>query len=128
MSKAEIKKLVDEWVATWNNYDLSMIPRLFLNDHRVTYFSSEKEGLNKGIDDLIKHHQEFGFVPGGKGSGNRLWLEDLEIEGFGDSVIVKANWLFQRENSETAQKGPVTMVYVATSEGYRIAHSHFSNY
>jgi len=34
-------KLVDEWVAVWNSYDLDQVPKLFLDDERVTYFSFE---------------------------------------------------------------------------------------
>ena len=34
-------ELVDEWVAIWNSYDIPRVPELFLNDQRVTYFSSE---------------------------------------------------------------------------------------
>lgn len=121
------EKIVDEWVEIWNNYNLDMVPELFLNDERVTYFSSEKQGLIKGIDNLIKHHREFGFVEGGKDTGNRLWLEDVDIEEFGESVVVKADWIFQRKGSDKQQRGPVTIVYVK-KDRYRIAHAHFSNY
>ena len=102
--------------------------RLFLDDGRVTYFSSEKQGLIKGIDSLVRHHEEFGFVAGGKETGNRLWLEDVDIEEFADSAAVKADWLFQRKGSDRAQRGPVTILYVKAGEGWRIAHVHFSNY
>ena len=121
------EKIVAEWVKIWNNYNLDMVPELFLDDERVTYFSSEKQGLIKGIDNLIKHHREFGFIEGGKDTGNRLWLEDVDIEEFGESVVVKADWIFQRKGSDKQQRGPVTIVYMKT-EIYRIAHAHFSNY
>ncbi len=121
------EKIVDEWVEIWNNYNLNRVRELFLNDDRVTYFSSEKRGLIKGIDNLIEHHREFGFVEGGKETGNRLWLEDLDVEEFGDVVVVKADWLFQRKGSDKQQRGPVTIVYVK-KDRYRIAHAHFNNY
>ena len=54
-------KKVDEWVKLWNNYDLKQVDKLFLNDNRASYFSSEKQGIIKGIDNLIEHHKEFGF-------------------------------------------------------------------
>jgi ketosteroid isomerase-like protein len=119
---------VEEWVKLWNTYDLNQVKRLFLDDGRVTYFSSEKQGLIKGIDSLVRHHEEFGFVAGGKETGNRLWLEDVDIEEFADSAAVKADWLFQRKGSDRAQRGPVTILYVKAGEGWRIAHAHFSNY
>jgi len=126
--KMIITDAVEDWVKLWNTYDLNQVKRLFLNDGRVTYFSSEKQGLIKGIDSLVRHHEEFGFVAGGKETGNRLWLEDVDIEEFADSAAVKADWLFQRKGSDRTQRGPVTILYVKAGEGWRIAHAHFSNY
>ena len=121
------KTVVDEWVDIWNNFNLDMVKKLFLNDERVTYFSSEKIGLIKGIDSLVEHHREFGFVEGGKETGNKLWLEDVEIEEFGQFILVKADWLFQRKGSDKHQRGPVTIVYIK-QDRYIIAHAHFSDY
>ena len=121
-------KLVDDWVLFWNDFKLEKVPKLFLTDDRVTYFSSEFEGLIKGYDNLVKHHEGFGFVEGGKDTGNKLWLEDVEVEEFEGMALVKADWLFLRKNAETPQKGPVTMVYVKGNGEYKIAHCHFSNY
>jgi len=126
--KMIITDAVEDWVKLWNTYDLNQVKRLFLDDGRVTYFSSEKQGLIKGIDSLVRHHEEFGFVAGGKETGNRLWLEDVDIEEFADSAAVKADWLFQRKGSDRAQRGPVTILYVKAGEGWRIAHAHFSNH
>jgi len=123
-----VEKALDQWVKLWNTYDLNMVVNLFLADDRVTYFSSEKRGLIKGIDSLVRHHEEFGFVAGGKETGNRLWLEDVDVEEFRGAATVKADWLFQRKGSDRTQRGPVTILYVETGEGWRIAHAHFSNY
>ncbi len=120
--------LVDDWILFWNDFKLEKVPKLFLTDDRVTYFSSEYEGLIMGYDNLMKHHEGFGFVEGGKDTGNKLWLEDVEIEEFSDTVLVKAEWLFLRKDAEKPQKGPVTMVYLRTKDGFKIAHCHFSNY
>ena len=84
-------------------------------------------GLFKGIDSLVELHREIGFVEGGKETGNKLWLEDVEIEEFGDFAVVKAVWFFQMKSSNTYQRGPVTLVYIK-QDRYRIAHAHFSNY
>ena len=121
-------KLIDEWVAIWNNYDLNQVPNLFLEDERVTYFSSEKEGAVKGFKALIDHHRRFGFVEGGKSSPNKLWLEDIDIADFGDSTVATAIWFFKRGESDQVQKGPVTLVYIPAGDGFRIAHANFSNY
>jgi hypothetical protein len=119
--------VVEEWVEIWNNFNLDKIRKLFINDDRVTYFSSEKKGLIKGIEKLVEHHTEFGFVQGGKDTGNKLWLENVEIESFGEFVVVKADWIFQRKGSNILQRGPVTLNYIKLDR-YRIAHAHFSNY
>ena len=119
--------LVDEWVSIWNTYDLSKVETLFLDDDRVSYFSSEKEGAVQGIQALIEHHRGFGFVPGGKQQPNKLWLEDTHIEAYPGSAVVTAVWCFQRADSST-QRGPVTLVYVEAGDGYRIAHANFGNY
>jgi len=121
-------KLVDDWVTIWNNYDLNKVPVLFLNDASVSYFSSEKEGAVVGFEALMEHHRGFGFVEGGKESPNRLWLEDIKIAVYQGSAVVTAIWYFSRGGSPEAQKGPVTLVYVESGEGYRIAHANFSNY
>jgi len=123
-----VKKALDQWIKLWNTYDLNMVRTLFLKDDRVTYFSSEKRGLIKGYDALVEHHRGFGFVEGGKETGNRLWLEDVETEHFGDMAVVKADWLFRRRGGDRDQRGPVTIVYVDEGEGPRIAHAQFSNY
>ena len=120
--------IINEWVKFWNIYDLSLVEKLFIKDNRVTYFSSEKQGIIKGFESLVKHHENFGFVRGGKAQYNKLWLEDVDIEDFGDSAIVCATWYFQRPNIDRPQRGPVTIVYVRTGNGWRIAHANFGNY
>ena len=120
--------LVDAWVAIWNSYDLSMVEKLFVNDERVTYFSSEKQGAVKGVKELIKHHEGFGFVRGGKAQPNKLWLKDVDIEAFPGVAVVTAIWFFKRGGSEKVQKGSVTLVYVPADGEWRIAHANFGNY
>jgi ketosteroid isomerase-like protein len=125
-----VGRLIDAWVEMWNTYDLDGVGKLFLTDARVTYFSSETEGLIRGIDALVAHHEGFGFVPGGKEQANRLWLEDLNQEGFGTAVVVGAIWFFRRgaEGDAAPQRGPVTFVCVRDKGEWRIAHCHFANY
>ena len=83
-----VKKLIDTWVAMWNSYDLSEVNRLFLKDPDLTYFSSEKEGVIRGIDAVFEHHKGFGFVVGGKKQQNKLWLEDITYSTFEPTVVV----------------------------------------
>jgi ketosteroid isomerase-like protein len=121
-------KIIDDWVKLWNTYDLDEVERLFLRDDRVTYFSSEKQGVIKGYEALVKHHEGFGFIKGGKKAANKLWLEGVDVEDFDDNAVVCAVWFFKRPTSDTPQKGPVTLVYEHTCDGWRIAHANFGNY
>ena len=128
MAKKYNDKIIDDWVRFWNTFDLNQIEELFLKDDRVSYFSSEFEKLIKGYDNLIKHHEGFGFVKGGKEIRSKLWLEEIDVEDLGDSAIVGAIWFFKRSNTENPQTGPVTIVYERTTDGWRIAHANFGNY
>jgi len=126
----DVNRLLKAWTIIWNAYDLSPVDRLFLNDDRLSYFSSEKNGLIQGMDALKVHHQGFGFVPGGKSQESRLWLEDVRVVdlGSGPAFLVTATWGFDRgQGPEPAQRGPVTLVVVKTDGGFRIAHAHFAN-
>jgi ketosteroid isomerase-like protein len=125
-----IEQAVDAWTAMWNSYDLSKVDELFVKDTTLTYFSSEKEGIIRGIDAVRKHHAGFGFVTGGYKQDSRLWLEDRQIDIFGNTAVVTAIWFFSRtvDGKETLQRGPTTFVYVRVGNEYRIAHVHFGNY
>ena len=126
----DAEKTVGPWVALWNTYDLSMVDSLFLPDARLTYFSSEKEGLIQGIEAVREHHVGFGFVEGGKAQENELWLEDLHAESFGNTATVTGIWYFRSVSgdSSTTSRGPVTFVYVSEEGTYRISHVHFASY
>jgi ketosteroid isomerase-like protein len=126
----DIHELIDSWVAMWNSYDLTMLDKLFLQDSRVSYFSSEKEGLIQGIDAVREHHVGFGFVNGGKSQENILWVDDVQVSNFGEAGVVAGIWYFQRasNDSESVQKGPFTFVCVRQEHEWRLAHLNFSEY
>jgi ketosteroid isomerase-like protein len=129
-AKDNVQELIDSWVAMWNSYDLAVVDRLFLQDSRVSYFSSEKEGLIKGIDAVREHHVGFGFVSGGKNQENKLWVEDVQIQPFDSVAIIAGIWYFQRgsDNPENVQKGPFTFVCIRQGQEWRLAHLNFSEY
>ena len=126
----ETDALVQRWVDMWNSYDLSLVEELFLTDHRVSYFSSEKQGVIHGIAAVREHHREFGFVEGGKSQGSRLRVDDVETDVFDGSAVVTGLWSFQRPDTgpEGLQRGPVTIVFVRHRGVFRIAHMHFATY
>lgn len=121
---------IDAWVALWNSYDLNLVDDLFLTDDTVTYLSSEKEGLTRGIDAVREHHRGFGFVEGGKVPENELWVEDMVANTYGSTAVVTGIWFFgdRSQDRETIQRGPMTLVYVLKGNDYRLAHLHFANY
>ncbi|MDX1394914.1 MAG: peptidylprolyl isomerase [Gemmatimonadota bacterium] len=121
--------LLAAWVSLWRTYDLDRVPELFLPDARVNYLSSEREGLIVGIDDLLVHHEGFGFVGGGLEPTAELWVEDVEGVSYGNTAVVTAVWYFgDRGARADAQRGPMTAVYTLYGGEYRIAHMHFANY
>lgn len=120
-------QIVGEWVKSWNTYDLNEVDRLFLQNSKLTYFSSEKQGVIQGIEAVREHHKGFGFVEGGKEQSNKLWVEDLRTSTFGNTVVVTGIWFFQRADG-SKQRGPVTIVYVKVKDEFKIAHMNFSNY
>jgi ketosteroid isomerase-like protein len=123
-----VEHIIAPWVAMWNSYDLSQVDRIFLADDRVTYFSSEKEGLVRGIAALREHHAGFGFVPGGKKEESKLWVDNLHSRTFGETAVVTGRWYFQRTGTPgLIQRGPFTFVYVKNGSEFRIVHGHFSN-
>jgi len=122
--------LVDTWVAMWNSYDLDQVRELFLTDGRLTYFSSEREGVIHGMEELLDHHQGFGFEAGGAPRSARLWVEDLETTRFDDMAVLTGIWFFQQgaEESDLPQRGPVTFVCVLQEGRWWFVHMNFSTY
>jgi len=124
--------LVQTWVEMWNSYDLNQVEGLFLNDDRLTYFSSEREGVIRGFQDVMDHHRGFGFVPGGLEQGNRLWVEDLRTDVFEEAAVLTGIWFFQRsgeaESLADPQRGPVTFVCVYEDGAWRFVHMNFGEY
>lgn len=121
---------VNAWLELWNTYDLSLVDELFLTDSSVTYFSSEREGLIRGIAAVREHHEGFGFVEGGRPAEQDLWVEDVHTTTFWPTAIVTGVWLFgDRDDApEDAQRGPFTFVYVHGGDTYRLAHLNFGTY
>ena len=126
----DVQVLIDSWVGMWNSYDLRMVDKLFLQDSRVSYFSSEKQGLIQGIEAVRDHHVGFGFVDGGKSQENKLWIGDVHVSEFGTAAVVAGIWYFQRASEEldSVQKGPFTFVCVRQGREWRLAHLNFSEY
>ncbi len=131
ISKGESKEVIDKWLQLWKTYDLNMLDDIFLNSNALTYFSSEREGLIEGFEELVPHHIGFGFERGGKKAEKSLWLEKIEIRTYQGSTMVGAVWYFGNKTlpKDSISKGPVTFVLTKDKNGLaKIAHTHFANY
>ena len=121
--------LLDAWVELWGSYDLDVVEDLFIRDQRLTYFSSEAEGLIRGFEAIIEHHRGFGFEAGGAEQDLLIWVEDVEVVDFGSTALVGAIWFFgDPQSPDDAQRGPMSLLAVRTADGYRIGHMNFSTY
>jgi tetratricopeptide (TPR) repeat protein len=124
-----VASVLAAWTTAWNLYDLDAAMGLFASQPAPTYFSSEKPGRIEGRDALAAHHRGFGFVPGGKPSDSRLWIEAITVEARGDTAWATATWYFDRDvaGPVAPQRGPVTFVLVRGGDGWRVVHAHFAN-
>ncbi len=123
------QELLDAWVELWATKDLDRVPQLFLQDDSLTYFSSETEGLLTGFDRIVEHHRGFDFVPGGEPPDQVIWVDEVRIDEFGETALIGAIWYFGNPQApDDAQRGPMSVLAVRTSDGYRIAHMHFATY
>lgn len=130
-AQLDVVVAVDAWVDAWNTRDLDRVDDLFLIDSTVTYFSSEREGLIRGIDAVREHHVNMGFVSGGAPAESELWIEDADYRLRAQHYVLTAIWYFgdRAAPRDSVQHGPMTAVYVRVEDGsYRIGHMHFSEY
>lgn len=123
------RQVFDAWLAAWRRYDLDRLSEVFLQDESLTYFPSGAEGVRQGFDEVVQYHRELGFVSRGFQPERELWVEDTLIADFEDSAVITGIWYFGNPVArETAGRGPLTMVIVRTSNGYRISHLNLGNY
>jgi ketosteroid isomerase-like protein len=124
-----VQEVLDLWLGLWRRYDLDRVGDVFLQDSTLTYFSSDSEGAIRGYTAVLAHYRDLGFVSGGFQPESELWLEDPVIADFGDSAVITAVWHFGNKVARADEgRGPMTMVVIRTSAGYRISHLNLANY
>ena len=123
----DVEKVIGEWVEMWMQYDLSKIDELFLESDDLTYYSSEKQRVMKGLEAVKEHHRGYGFVPGGKKHGNKIWAENLEATPIDNVVAVTGIWHY-RQVMGAHQWGSFSFVYVNKDDRFLLAHLHFGRY
>lgn len=126
---ASPQEAVEYWLGLWRRYDADALGDVFLVDPAMTYFPSDSVALVEGFDAVAEYHRSQGFVSGGLRPDQELWLEDTVIADFDESAVVSAVWHFGNRVSRTdVARGPLTLVVVRTSRGYRISHVNMGNY
>ena len=130
LTQPEVSAVIDQWVDLWATYDTDLLAKIFYQSKDLTYFSSEKEGLIKGYEEMLPHHKGFGFIKGGKAPPVDLWLENIETRINGGTAMVAATWYNGDKTAarNSTQHGPVTFVLVRDEQGaVKISHAHFAN-
>ncbi len=130
ITQPEVTAVIDKWLNLWATYDSDLLGEIFYQSDNLTYFSSEKEGLIKGYQQMLPHHEGFGFVKGGKEPPVGLWLESIETRINGETAIVAATWFNgdKAADRDSLQHGPVTFVLLRDEQGaVKISHAHFAN-
>jgi hypothetical protein len=116
-------------MGAWRRYDLEALEAVLLRDPSLTYFPNDEQGTIAGFRAVRAYHQSLGFVPGGFWPEEQLWLEDVLISDFEDSAVVTAQWRFgNRVLASEAARGPLSIVVVRTTTGYRVSHVNMGNY
>jgi hypothetical protein len=131
LTQSEITGILNNWLNLWATYDLNLLPDIFLQSDKLTYFSTEKKGVIKGYKQMYPHHKSFGFAEGGAQPKITLWLEDIQPRIYGETAVVTAIWYDTAYGApkETAKNGPVTFVLVRDDQGnVRIANASFADY
>jgi imidazolonepropionase-like amidohydrolase len=123
------KAALEAWMGAWRRYDLEALEAVLLRDPSLTYFPNDEQGTIAGFRAVRAYHQSLGFVPGGFWPEEQLWLEDVLISDFEDSAVVTAQWRFgNRVLASEAARGPLSIVVVRTTTGYRVSHVNMGNY
>ncbi|MDA1102203.1 MAG: amidohydrolase family protein [Gemmatimonadetes bacterium] len=126
---ASVQQALEMWLGLWRRYDLDGVGEVFRRDPSLTYFASDSEGVKEGFDAVLGVHEALGFTSGGFRPENELWLENTLIADFDGSAVITAEWHFgNRVAVADAARGPMTMVVIRTTAGYRISHLNMGNY
>ena len=119
---ASPRELLERWLAMWRRLDADRLGEVFLRDEALTYIAPDVPGRLEGFDAIAAHHEANGFVQGGRPAPEELWIEGPLVADFGDNAVITARWRRGNRVEGGGQSGPLTIVAVRTSDGYRISH------
>lgn len=119
-SKNDIRKVMDEQSAAWNNGDIEGFMKGYWNSPEMTFVSGTN--VTKGWQPTLERYKK---SYDSKAKMGVLSFSDLDINILGkESAVVLGKWSLQRENDNP--NGVFTLTFRKLKEGWRIILDHTS--
>ena len=118
--KADIRKVMDEQVAAWNNGDIDGFMQGYWKSENLIFVSGDRvtKGWQQTTDNYKKNYNT-------REKMGVLTFSDLEIEILGkDSAKVLGRWKVAHPPQDS--QGRFTLIFRKFKEGWRIIHDHTS--
>jgi ketosteroid isomerase-like protein len=119
-AKNDIRKVMNEQVAAWNNGDIDGFMKGYWNSPEMTFVSGTN--VTKGWQPTLERYKK-GYDS--KAKMGVLTFSDLDITILGNkSAVVLGKWSLQREKDNP--NGLFTLTFRKLKEGWRIILDHTS--
>ncbi len=118
----DIRAVLDDQVAAWNDKDLVRFMKGYWDDEKLSFFSgnAKTHGWKATLDRYRKKYQGEGKEMG------TLSFEELTIESLGkEHALVRGR--FRLKLAKDSPTGIFTLVVRQTPAGWRIVHDHTSS-
>jgi ketosteroid isomerase-like protein len=119
-AKAEIRKVMDEQAAAWNQGSIEGFMQGYWNSPQLTFVSGTN--VTRGWQPTIERYKKSYDTREKMGV---LTFSDLEITILSkDAALVLGNWALQREKDKPA--GKFTLIFRKFKDGWKVVHDHTS--
>lgn len=118
--RLEIRKVMDEQVAAWNNGDIDGFMKGYWNSEELVFVSADRvtKGWQQTTDNYKKSYNT-------REKMGVLTFSELEIEVLGkDSAKVLGRWKVAHEPKDS--QGRFTLIFRKFKDGWKIVHDHTS--
>jgi ketosteroid isomerase-like protein len=118
---ADVRAVLDDQVACWNQGDLEGYMKGYWNDDKLTFYSGGT--VTKGWKPVLERYRK-SYKAEGKEMG-KLAFADVEVEMAGEAnAIVRGKW--KLVNSKETVEGLFTLQVKKLAEGWKVVHDHTS--
>ena len=122
--ETQIRTEVDRYVAAINSGNAGAVASLYRNDPTTSSAGDGQihHGWQRVADLLRELFEQVGTV--------RMTSESIVVTPLGTDAalaVLRYRWAFERANADPAS-GAMTLVYVRTPQGWRVAHDHTSTF